>query len=126
MRYLMLIRVGSGMEAANEKLMAEMNDFVDRSKRSGTLVDTGGLQGRESGTTLGLTGGKITVTDGPFTEANEVVGGFAIIDVNSKQQAIEQAREFLQLHADTMGPRYAAEVEVRQMYSPEESAPVLE
>ena len=80
MRYLMLIRVGSGMEAANDKLMAEMNDFVDRSKRSGILVDTGGLQGRESGTTLGLSGGKITVTDGPFTEANEVVGGFAIID----------------------------------------------
>ena len=115
----MLIRVGSGMEAVNDKLIAEMNGFVERSKRSGIMVDTGGLQGRESGVTLGLSGGKVTVTDGPFTEANEVVGGFAIIDVNTKQEAIDQAREFLQLHADTMGPKYAAEVEVRQMYSME-------
>jgi len=126
MRYLMLIRVGSGMEAVNDKLMAEMNGFVERSKRSGIMVDTGGLQGRESGVTLGLSGGKVTVTDGPFTEANEVVGGFAIIDVNTKQEAIDQAREFLQLHADTMGPKYAAEVEVRQMYSMEGQALVTQ
>jgi hypothetical protein len=123
MRYLMMIKVGSGMAPVNDELMADIEKFVEKLKRNGSLVDTGGLQARESGTMMGLSHGRVTVTDGPFTEANEVVGGFIIVEVKDKSEAIGIAREFLEMHARAMGTGYAAEVEVRQMFSPDPSGP---
>ena len=123
MRYLMLIKVGSGMAPVNDELMAAIDKFVDKLKANGSLVDTGGLQARESGTLMGLSHGKVTVTDGPFTEANEVVGGFIIVEVKGKAEAVAIGREFLDMHAKAMGSGYAAELEVRRMFSPDPEGP---
>ena len=63
-----------------------------------------------------LSGGNLTVTDGPFTEAKEVVGGYAIVKADSKAEAVEMGRRFMQLHADILGSDAQLELEIRQMF----------
>ena len=60
----------------------------------------------------------MTVTDGPFTEAKEIIGGFAIVQVKSKEEAIELAKRFWKIHAEVLGPSYVGGGEVRQMFEP--------
>ena len=66
--------------------------------RSGTLVDTGGLLPSKDGVRVRLADGKLTVTDGPFSESKEVIGGWAILKADSKAEAIRIATEFMELH----------------------------
>jgi hypothetical protein len=68
------------------------------------------------GARLRLSGGQVTVTDGPFAETKEIIGGFGIVEVDSKEQAIELFRRLWQVHADIMGPSYEGEGEVRQLF----------
>jgi hypothetical protein len=97
-------------------LMAAIGEFTARMMKSGKVVSTGGLMPTSKGARMRLSGGKIAVTDGPFTEAKECIGGFAVVQVDSKAEAIAIAGEFLQVHADVMGPAYELDSEVRQMY----------
>ncbi len=62
--------------------------------------------------------GKMTVTDGPFAETKELIGGYAVLQANSKEEAIELGRQFMQIHIDVMGPGYEGELEIRQMFEP--------
>ena len=62
--------------------------------------------------------GGIRVTDGPFAESKEVIGGYAVMQAKSKAEAIELARRFLQVHADVLGKSYKGQVEVRQLFDP--------
>lgn len=89
--------------------IARMGAFIEELTREGVLISTDGLQSSAKGARVRSDGGKITVTDGPFVEAKELVGGFAIIDVPSKAAAIEVTRRFLAVAGD-------GESEVRQMY----------
>jgi hypothetical protein len=91
MRYLMMSKGQS--TGADEKLYAEMAAFIEELSASGVLLATGGLD--PAGFKLANDGGRITVTDGPFTEAKEAVGGFALIEVRSKEEAIELGRRFM-------------------------------
>jgi hypothetical protein len=68
--------------------------------------------------------GTFTVTDGPFTEAKEAIGGYAIVEVGSKEEAIALSREFLQLHVDVLGPGYTGVSEIREMMGVTCYAPV--
>jgi hypothetical protein len=88
----------------------------------GILVETGGLMPSSTGARLRLSGGKVTVTDGPFAEAKELIGGYAIVQVNSRDEAIQLAKRFLQIHADTLGPSYEAVSDVRQMFEAPQAA----
>jgi hypothetical protein len=99
------------------ELMAALGKLTEELVQSGRLVETGGMQAASSGTTLHLSSGKVTVTDGPFTEANEVVGGYAIIDVDSKEEVIALGRRFLEVHAEILGPSYVGESEIRRIYT---------
>jgi hypothetical protein len=92
-------------------------------RKSGVLVSTGGLYPSAKGARLRLSGGKITVTDGPFTETKEMIGGYAIVRVNSKEEALELSRRFMQIHADVLGPGYELDAEARQMYEPSDPVP---
>jgi hypothetical protein len=98
-------------------LMAAMDEFVTKSLKDGTLVDTGGLLPSKDGARVRLAGGKITVTDGPFTEAKEVIGGWAILEAPSKADAIRMATEFMELHRKHW-PAFEGESEVRPMFDP--------
>jgi hypothetical protein len=94
-----------------------MGKFVDKSFKDGTLVDTGGLLPSKDGVRLRLASGKITVTDGPFSESKEVIGGWAILKTDSKAEAIRVATEFMDLHRKYW-PGFEGEAEVRPMFDP--------
>lgn len=82
------------------ELMQAIARLGEEASRAGVLVETGGLGPTATGARIRVSGGKIAVTDGPFSEAKEVVGGFAVYDVATKEDAVEWARRFMQLHVD--------------------------
>jgi hypothetical protein len=119
MKYLTFIRHSeshrqSGPPAA---LMEAMGTFVQKSLKDGSLVDTGGLLPSKEGVRVRLAKGKITVTDGPFTETKEVIGGWAILKADSKTEAVRIATEFMELHRKYW-PEFDGESEMRPMLDP--------
>ena len=97
--------------------MAAMGQFVERCRNNGSLVDTGGLLPSQEGARIRLSKGELTVTDGPFAESKEVIGGWAILEAPSKAEAIRLAREFMELHRKHW-PGFEGESEVRPMFDP--------
>ena len=91
--------------------MAEMGKFVEEMMKTGKVLATEGCMPSEKGARVRLTNGKITVVDGPFTEAKELVAGFALLQAESKEEAIEFTRQFLHVAGD-------GETEIRQVYDP--------
>jgi hypothetical protein len=63
-----------------------------------------------------VSAGKTSVVDGPFAETKELVGGYAIFDLKSKEEAVRMGKDFMQLHADILGPSYEGELEIRPMF----------
>ena len=98
-------------------LMEAMGELVERSMKEGSLVDTGGLLPSKDGMRVRLANGKITATDGPFTESKEVIGGWAILKAETKADAIRMATEFLELHRKYW-TGFEGECEVRPMFEP--------
>jgi hypothetical protein len=79
----------------SQEMMIGMGKFIEELAKSGVLLMTDGLQSSAKGARVRLSGGKFTVTDGPFTETKELIGGFAIVRLNSKSEAIELTKRFL-------------------------------
>jgi len=112
MRFLSMIRINERAgKKPSDKLMADMGKLVEEMTRSGALVDTAGLRPTAEGVRLRLSAGKISVKDGPFTEAKEVIGGYAVLEAKSKAEAIELTKRFLEIHGD----EWEIECEVRQL-----------
>jgi hypothetical protein len=107
MRFLMTVNGGGA--PPDQELFAEMGRFVEELTRSGVLLATGGL---DRGTHVTSRGGSITMTDGPFTESKEVIVSFALIEVRSKEEAVELARRFWTIVGDGEG-------DIRQVFGPE-------
>jgi len=118
-KYLTFIRHSESHRQAGPPaaLMEAMGKFVQKSLKDGTLVETGGLLPSKDGLRIRLAGGKLTVTDGPFTEMKEVIGGWAILKADSKAEAIRIATEFMELHHKHW-PEFEGESEVRPMFDP--------
>lgn len=116
MKYLMLIKHAENFEMQDvpPALMEAMGGFVDQGFKSGVLKDTAGLKRTRDGFRVRQSGGKLTVTDGPFTEAKEVVGGYALVEVKSHAEALEVARAFMELHLKHW-PAFVGECEVRPL-----------
>jgi len=108
MRFLSIYK-GAESGPPSEKHMADMMQLIEEETTSGVLVLTEGCLPTALGARVRLDNTKVTVTDGPFTEAKEVVGGFAILEVASKAEAIEAAKRFLKVVG-------GGECEVRQIY----------
>jgi len=96
------------------ELMAEMGKFIGEAMQAGVLVTTGALQPK--GTRLRLSGGKFTVTDGPFIELKELMGGWAVLRANSLEEAIEWCKRFRNIVGD-------GESEIVQVFGPEDAGP---
>jgi hypothetical protein len=107
MRYLMMQMATD--QAPDEQLFTEMGKFIEEMTASGVLLATGGLD--PAGTRVTSDGDEITVTDGPFTEAKEAVGGFALVEVRAKEEAIELARRFRRIVGD-------GESRIHQVFGP--------
>ena len=103
MRFMAMIKATKEYEAGqppNPKLMAEMGKLSEEMQKIGKFEMGGGLLPSSQGHRLSMTGGKVRVIDGPFAEAKEVIGGFAILHHDSHEEAIAGARRVLQIHAD--------------------------
>jgi len=118
MRYMIIV-TGSENLAASGPPPAALIEAIDRlseeATKKGTLVAFGGLQPTSLGARMRVTNGKIITTDGPFTESKEVIGGFSIINATSKEAALEEARNFMELHR-VHWPTWEGEIEIRLMY----------
>lgn len=114
MKYLTFIRHAESYREATppRALMEAMDRFVTKALKDGTLVDTAGLLPSKDGARVRLAKGKIIVTDGPFTESKEVVGGYAILEAASTADAVRIATEFMELHRKHW-PGFEGESEVR-------------
>jgi len=97
MRYMLMHYSDEAYEAGappSPELIAGVGKFMEETAQSGVLLAAEGVHPSSKGARLTLDGGKVTVKDGPFAEAKELIAGFAIIDVKSKEEAIEHARRF--------------------------------
>jgi hypothetical protein len=119
MKYLTFIRHSESYRKAGPPaaLMKAMGKFIEESLKDGSLVDTGGLLPSKDGFRVRLSGGKISVVDGPFSESKEVIGGWAIIKADSRKQAEAISRKFMELHHQHW-PEFEGESEVRPMFDP--------
>jgi hypothetical protein len=110
MRFLSMIRINeSSGQQPSEQLMADMGKLIEEMTAAGVLLDTAGLRPTAEGARVRLSHGKLKTTDGPFTEAKEVVGGYAMLKADSMQQALELTSRFLKVHGD----EWEIECEVR-------------
>ena len=119
MKYLTFIRHPESYRESPPPaaLMEAMGEFVEKSMKDGTLVDTGGLLPSKDGARVRLAKGKITVIDGPFSESKEVIGGWAILNAGTKAEAVRMATEFMELHRKHW-PGFEGESELRPMFDP--------
>jgi hypothetical protein len=125
MRFMAIVKPGKDYEAGRPPspgLMAAMGKLNEESRKAGIFVTGGGLLPSSQGHRLSMTGGKVTVIDGPFTETKEVIGGFAILNYASHEQAIEGARRVMQIHAEHGITEL--EIELRPMMDPAECGQV--
>lgn len=113
-RYFTFIRGAENQGLPPKALDEAMQKFIAKHLQDGTLVQTAGLEPAGKGVRMRIAKGKLTVTDGPFTEAKEVVGGYAILEAPTREQAIEIGRAFMQLHIDHW-PQWEGESEIRAM-----------
>jgi hypothetical protein len=114
MRFMTLVK---GFERAGpppQALMDAVAKLAEEATERGTLIEAGGLHPLATGARVRLSGGRITVTDGPFAEAKEVVGGYAVFEAASKQEMIEGVVRFMELHREHW-PGWDGETEIREL-----------
>jgi hypothetical protein len=121
MRFMTMVKFDESLPAGPPpaELVQAMGEFAAEGARNGTLVDQGGLLPSAAGAIVSLANGTIKAVDGPFTEAKELVGGYAVLEVRSKAEAVELARRLRQLHKDHW-PGWEGSCEVRQFGEPED------
>jgi hypothetical protein len=117
MKFMMIVKHAEKQGPPPKSLMDAIAKLAEEDTKSGTMLGSGGLTGTGQGARVRLSGGKVTVTDGPFTEAKEVIGGYAQFELKSKEEAVEGAVRFMELHKQHW-PGWEGETEVRQMYGP--------
>jgi hypothetical protein len=113
MRFMMIVKSAERSGPPPKALMDAIAKLAEEATKAGEMIESGGLASTATGARVRLSGGKVTVTDGPFTEAKEVFGGYAVFELKSKQEAVEAAVGFMELHKQ-LWPEWEGETEVRQ------------
>lgn len=114
MRYMCLMKSSETNGQAPAALYEAMAEYDREGRVSGVLIDSQGLLPSEAGFIVSLADGRIKAVDGPFTEAKELVGGYAVVEVRSRDEAVELGRRLMQLHKDNW-PGFEGSVEIRQI-----------
>ena len=115
MRFMTLVKSAENQGPPPPALMEAIGKLGEEAFGNGTMVQMGGLFPSVAGATVRISKGKLTVTDGPFTEAKEVVGGFAVFQFATKEEAVKAATDFMELHREHW-PEWEGETEVRQIF----------
>ena len=111
MRFLSMVRVAETGQKPSERLMNEMGRLIEEMMKKGVLIRTAGLRPTKEGFRMRSNRGKMSVTEGPFTETKEVIGGYAVLEAASLEEAKELTRRFLEVHGD----EWNVECEVRAL-----------
>jgi hypothetical protein len=119
MKFMMFVKHAENQGAPPKPLVDAMSKLGEEAVKAGTLVANGGLAPIAASTHVRVSNGKISVIDGPFSEAKEIVGGFAIFELKSKEEAIEGAKRFMDLHRQHW-PGWQGETEIRQIFGVED------
>jgi hypothetical protein len=122
MRFMMIVKASRDSEAGkkpSEELLAAMGKYNEELMKAGVLLDLSGLQPSSNGARVKFSGGKRTVIDGPFAETKELIGGYWIIQVKSREEAIEWAKRAPAPH----GENSDCEIEIRQFFELEDFEP---
>jgi hypothetical protein len=122
MRFMIIVRATPESEAGvmpEEPLLAAMAGYHEALAKAGVLLDGAGLQPSANGWRVRYRAGRASVIDGPFTEVKELIAGYTLIQVRSREEAMEWARRF----PAPMGEQADAEIEVRQLYEMSDFAP---
>lgn len=119
MRFMMIVKASKDSEAGvmpSEELLSAMGKYNEELMKAGVLLDAAGLQASSKGARVRFSGGKRTVIDGPFTETKELIAGYWVIQVKSREEAIEWAKRAPAPH----GPNQDTEIELRQFFEMED------
>jgi hypothetical protein len=119
MKYMMMVKGNKDYENGappDPRLMTAIGKHSEEMIKAGVLLETGGLLPSSQGARVRAARGKLTVSDGPFAESKELIGGYAILKANSKEEAIKLGSDFMKLHVEVLGPTYEGELEIRQMF----------
>ncbi len=122
MRFMMLVKANKDSEAGkmpSEELLSAMGKYNEELMKAGVLLDLAGLQPSSKGARIEFSGGKCTVVDGPFTESKELIAGYWIIQVKSREEAIEWAKRA----PNPAGEGQKGEIEIRQFFELDDFAP---
>jgi hypothetical protein len=118
MRFMYIVTSPQPNRYPNPALMEAIHKLADREIKAGRMLDSGGLMPVSMGAQVKVDHGKLSVVDGPFVEAKELIGGYAIFELRDKEEAVAAAVEFMQLHKEHM-PDWEGTCEVRSFASPE-------
>jgi hypothetical protein len=116
MRFMFIVTSAHTMPPTPQLLEA-MGKLADREIKAGRMLDNGGLMPLATGAQVRITDGQLSVVDGPFVEAKEVIGGYAIFELRNKEEAVASAMEFMQLHKDLL-PGWEGTCELRAFAQP--------
>ncbi|MGX4801759.1 YciI family protein [Bradyrhizobium guangdongense] len=117
MRFMYIVTSSQPMKGPTPALMEAMQKISEREIKAGRMIDNGGLMPLASGARVRILDGELSVIDGPFIEAKEVVGGYAIFELRDKAEALAMAKEFMQLHLDHL-PGWDGTCELRAFATP--------
>src|SRR3954454_23088278 len=98
MKFMMIVKHGENQGPPPKELMEAIGKLGEEAAKAGTMLGSGGLKSTGSGARVRLADGQVTVNDGPFTEAKEIIGGYAQFELTSKEEAIASAVRFMELH----------------------------
>lgn len=120
MRYMIMVKATKDSEAgvipSDEKMFAAMATYHEELAKAGVLLDASGLQASSKGWRVRYSGEKRSVVDGPFAEAKELIAGYTLIQVKTREEALEWSRRF----PNPVGEGQPAEIEVRQLFELED------
>jgi hypothetical protein len=122
MRFMIVVKATKDTEAGKmpaEKMIAKMATYHEELVKAGVLLDASGLQPTSKGWRIKYSGGRLTVIDGPFTEAKELIAGYTLIQVKSREEALEWTKRF----PNPVGEGAPAEIEVRQLFELKDFGP---
>ena len=121
MKFMMLVKHAENPGPPPKELMDAIAILSEEAVNNGSMLGNGGLAPTAQSTRVRVSKGKLNVIDGPFTEAKEIVGGYAQFELKSKQEAIDGAVRFMELHRKHW-PEWEGETEIRQIFGPEDFA----
>jgi len=116
MRFMFIVKTAADqpLTPPTPALLKAMHELANREIKAGRMLDNGGLMPIATGAQVRIKDGELSVIDGPFVEAKEVIGGYAVFELRNKEEALASAREFMQLHRDFM-PGWNGVCELREL-----------